>query len=221
MCRTKRAQFRKRLLTTIDTDNLSDVCCISRLTLDQICRNELKRVLKYLKGTVGLPLQLGKVESNNSLIGYADANWAENRMDRKSNSGYIFKIFDGTIDWSCKKQTCVALSSTEAEFLALSEACKEVQWIRRLLEDFNQSVKEPTTIFEDNQSFLKLEGQKMLGRSKHIDVRYCFVRDYVEQNIVRCTYCPTEDMVADLLTKPLAANRFKRLRKECGVMQFE
>lgn len=180
--------------------------------------NELKRVLKYLKGTASLSLHLGRVESNNGLIGYADANWAENRVDRKSNSGYVFKFFDGTIDWSCKKQTCVALSSTEAEFVALSGACKEVQWIRRILEDFNQPIKEPTIIYEDNQSCLKLiEEEKMSGRSKHIDVRYYFIKDYVERNIVQCIYCPTENMVADLLTKPLPASRIKMLRKACGV----
>lgn len=184
--------------------------------------NELKRILKYLKGTANLSLLLGRSDSQSELIGYADANWAENRVDRKSNSGYVFKYLDGVVSWSCKRQTCVALSSTEAEFIALSEACKEAQWIRRILHDFNLPPSNPTTIFEDNQSCLKLiEEEKFSGRSKHIDVRYYFVKDYVDKGVVYCTYCPTENMIADLLTKPLAAGRIKLLRAECGVKSFE
>lgn len=107
--------------------------------------NEAKHILKYLKGTLKDSLSLGNVKSENVLIGHADANWAESRIDRKSNSGYIFQLYNGTISWSCKRQTCVALSSTEAEFIALSEACKEAVWIRRLLMDFDMLLSEPTT----------------------------------------------------------------------------
>lgn len=100
--------------------------------------------------------------------------------------------------------------STEAEFIALSEACKEAQWIRRDLLDFGMCVNEPTTIYEDNQSCLKLiEEEKLTNRSKHIDVKYYYVKDYIERQIVRCVYCPTEEMIADHLTKPLHATRIK------------
>jgi hypothetical protein len=180
--------------------------------------NELKRIVKYLKGTENMVLFLGQEESQNQLIGHADANWAENKVNRKSNSGYIFKLFDGTISWSCKRQTCVALSSTEAEFIALSEACKEALWIRRILHDLNQSCDEATTIYEDNQSCLKIiEEEKFSNRSKHIDVRYHFVKDYVEKKVIKCTYCPTEKMIADLLTKPLSGHRIITLRSKCGL----
>lgn len=93
---------------------------------------ELKRVLKYLKGTSNYFLRLSDNNAERDVLrGYADANWAEDRQDRKSNSGYVFQINGGTISWTCRKQTCVSLSSTEAEFVALSEACKEVLWIRK------------------------------------------------------------------------------------------
>lgn len=84
--------------------------------------NEGKRVLKYLKATISLKMKLGRRDDAANLIGYADANFAENRVDRKSNSGFIFKLFGGTISWRCKKQTCVATSTTEAEYVALSKA---------------------------------------------------------------------------------------------------
>lgn len=157
--------------------------------------NELKRVVKYLKGTAELSLTFGGNNSPMDLIGYADADWGENRIDRKSNTGYIFMLYNNPIIWSCKKQTCVALSSTEAEFISLSEACKEAVWIRRLLKDFNIPVNDATTIFEDNQSCLKLiHEEKFSARSKHIDIKKFFVKDYIDKGEVNCTYCPTEDM---------------------------
>lgn len=184
--------------------------------------NELKRILRYLKGTANYSLVLGRTDSCEELIGYADANWAESRLDRKSNSGFVFKFLGGVVSWSCKRQTCVALSSTEAEFIALSEACKEAQWIRRILEDLHQPQHSPTLIYEDNQSCLKLiEEEHFSRRSKHIDVRYYFVKDYIDKGLVSCKYCSTENMIADLLTKPLSANRIAFLRNKCRVKLFE
>lgn len=175
-------------------------------------------MLKYLKGTISIVLSLGKADNQDQLVGFADANWADNKSDRKSNSGFIFQLFGGTISWSCKRQTCVALSSTEAEFVALSESCKEAEWLRRILIDFGHICCEATIIYEDNQSCLKMiEEEKFSNRSKHIDVKYYFVKDYVDKQLVRCVYCPTEVMVADLLTKPLPGHRMKTLRKMSGL----
>lgn len=91
---------------------------------------EAKRVVRYLKGTKDLKLKLSDTEprETNVLIGYSDADWAQDIKDRKSNSGYLFKFNGGTISWACRKQTCVALSSTEAEYIALAEACQEAIW---------------------------------------------------------------------------------------------
>lgn len=181
---------------------------------------ELKRILKYLKGTAHLKLTSVK-ENDTMLVGYADANWAEDRSDRKSNSGYIFFVFGMPVSWTCKKQSCVALSSTEAEFISLSEACKEAVWLRRLLNDFNQHLNTPTVIFEDNQSCLKLiQDEKLSNRSKHIDTKCYFVKDHVQRKDVLCEYCPTEFMLADMLTKPLAAKRLEYLREECGLKEI-
>lgn len=100
--------------------------------------NELKRVVRYLKGTADLKLVLGSNEhKDDPVFGYADANWAEDKADRKSNSGYIFIVHGAAVSWACRKQSCVALSTTEAEFIALSEACQEARWLRRLLVGMN------------------------------------------------------------------------------------
>lgn len=141
--------------------------------------NELKRVLKYLKGTSTLKLELsGDSGGHELLYGYADADWAENKSDRKSNTGYVFIVNGGIVSWACRKQSCVTLSSTEAEFVALSETCRETYWLRRLLHDLRQPIQTATVIFEDNQSCLKLiQEEKLSNRTKHIDTRYYFVKD--------------------------------------------
>lgn len=181
--------------------------------------NELKRVLKYLKGTSTLKLALAEKNfSGNLLHGYADANFAENKIDRKSNTGYLFKVNGGVVSWTSRKQNCVSLSSTEAEFIALSEACKETIWLQRILLDMQQKFETPTVIYEDNQSCLKLiQNQKLSNRTKHIDTRYHFVKDHIEKGAITCTYLETEKMLADILTKPLAANRFTKLRRDLGL----
>lgn len=182
--------------------------------------NELKRVLRYLKGTANYKLALASKSNNDisDLFGYADANWAEDRLDRKSNSGYVFMFNGGVVSWMCRKQGCVALSSTEAEFIALSEACQEAIWLRKVLTDLNFKIDSPTLIFEDNQSCLKLiVGEKLSKRTKHVDTKKHFVRDHVDGGDIRCEYCSTDDMIADLFTKPLAEARFKKLREMCGV----
>lgn len=118
--------------------------------------NELKRVVKYLKGTVNAKLVLGGFERNSEFLhGYADASFADRSLDRKSVSGTVFFVNGGLVSWSSRKQRCVALSSTEAEFVALSEACQEACWLRRLLEFLEQKLDGPTVMHEDNQSCLK------------------------------------------------------------------
>ena len=135
---------------------------------------EAKRVLRYLKGTKHLFLKLGNCNDRElklkNLYGYADADWAQSKLDRKSNSGNIFMFNGSPISWSCKKQIRTALSSTEAKYISLADASQEAIWLRRLLKDFNLMQKGPTLIFEDNQSCLKLvENNKFSNRTKHID----------------------------------------------------
>lgn len=184
---------------------------------------ELKRVMRYLKQTINFKLSLSNTETESfKFCGYADADWAESRLDRKSNSGYVFLLNGSAVSWSCRKQTCVALSSTEAEFISLAEACKEAKWLTQLFIDLKHPFNEAITMWEDNQSCLKLiESEKQSNRSKHIDTKFYFIRDYAANQIVSFSYCPTDDMIADLLTKPLPASRLKKLRRMCSIMDRE
>ncbi|XP_055623127.1 uncharacterized protein LOC129766578 [Toxorhynchites rutilus septentrionalis] len=133
---------------------------------------EAKRVLRYLKATINHQLRLGN--GTQTLEAYADADWAGNVKDRKSNSGYLFRLGGGTIAWCARKQTCVALSSIEAEYISLAECCQELIWFRKLLQDFGDAVKTPIQIYEDNQSCIKMLTSNGEKRSKHIDeVSFC------------------------------------------------
>lgn len=109
-----------------------------------------KRVMRYLKGTISCSLRLGGDEGQ-LLLGFSDADWAGDLTTRRSTSGFAFMFSGGTISWASRGQTSVTLSSMEAEYVALSEACQEVVWLRQLLSDFGEHQKEATTICEDNQ----------------------------------------------------------------------
>lgn len=168
--------------------------------------NQLKRVAKYLKSTANMRLKLSDVRvEGQELFGYADANWAEDRNGRKSNSGYVFYLNGGVINWTCRKQSCVSLSSTEAEFIALSEACQEMSWLRRLLQDMHHEIVQPTILYEDNQSCLKLiKEENFSNRTKHIDTKYHFVKDYIDKGIIK--------------KKPLSVAKHNELRGRCKLL---
>lgn len=171
--------------------------------------NELKRIVKYLFSTSNFKLVLSRFEE--SLTGYADSSWAEN-LDRKSTSGYVFLFNGGVISWCSRKQSCVALSSTESEFIALCEAVQEAIWLKSLLTDMDYTINK-INIKEDNQSCLKIiQNDKFSNRSKHIDTKYNFIKDFVKNGTITCQYCSTEEMLADILTKPLGQHKFEYLR---------
>ncbi|XP_058444545.1 uncharacterized protein LOC131426110 [Malaya genurostris] len=114
---------------------------------------ELKRVVRYLLKTIKYKLVL-RADRKSSLVlhGFSDADWSGDVSDIKSNTGYIFKLGEAAISWASRKQACVSLSSMEAEYTALSEACKELIWIRRLLNDLKCTQVGATVMFEDNMS---------------------------------------------------------------------
>jgi hypothetical protein len=176
--------------------------------------SEAKRVIRYLHSTKTLKLHLCDPTSTSTLQAFSDANWAEDKIDRKSNTGLICFVFGGAVAWSSRKQDVVSISTTEAEFYALAETAKEVQWIIQLLKDFNIEQLEPVVIESDNQSCIKfVENEKFSNRTKHIDVRYHFVKDFINMKSIELQYCPTEHNVADMLTKPLNGPKLKYLRE--------
>ncbi|KAG5866244.1 hypothetical protein JTB14_017895 [Gonioctena quinquepunctata] len=140
--------------------------------------------------------------------------------DRKSNTGYIFKYSGGLVSWRSKKQDYVSLSSTEAEVIALSEACQEAMWLKQLLKDFGEVIK--IKIFEDNQSCIKmLDSERISDRTNHIDTKYIYAKEMKKKNEIVFEYCPTNGMVADILTKPLEVNKIRKFREMMGLISSD
>ena len=173
----------------------------------------VKRVLRYLKGTLNYGLKFSVHGEQAELNGYSDADLGGDVDTRRSTSGYVFQFGNGTISWSSRKQRTVAKSSTEAEYVALSLATQEAIWLRCLMKDFGKQTDAPTTIYEDNQGAIELaKNAKYHSRTKHIDICHHFVRERVVSNEIRVIYCRTEDMVADIMTKGLPKPTFEKLR---------
>ena len=173
----------------------------------------VKRVLRYLKGTLKYGLKFSAQEEKPELFGYTDADWAGDVDTRRSTSSYVFQIGSGTVSWSSRKQQTVAKSSTEAEYVALSSATQEAVWPRCLMKDLGKQMDASTTIYEDNQGTIELaKNAKFHNRTKHIDICHHFVRERVASHEIRVIYCPTEDMIADIMTKGFAKPTLEKLR---------
>jgi hypothetical protein len=178
----------------------------------------VKRIFRYLKGTKDLWLSYGG--KGKELTGYADAdgNMAE---DRHAISGYAFLLHGGAVSWTTKRQEIISLSTTESEYVAATYAAKEALWLRSLLSQLFDTELEPTTLFSDNQSAIALtKDHQYHARTKHIDIRFHFIRWIVENGSLRLIYCPTEDMVADTLTKALPSPKVKHFAKELGLVSI-
>ena len=174
--------------------------------------NAVKRILRYLRGTIGHKIGYGGKQKQ-GLVGFADADYGNSLADRKSVSGILFMYAHGPVTWYSKTQRTVALSSTEAEYMSLSEACRDAQWLRQLLTDLSLAPVGPTTIYEDNQSAIALtRNPENHSRNKHIDVRHHYCRELVENGVVAIKYLSTTRMVADMLTKALRSELFARFR---------
>lgn len=180
----------------------------------------VKRVMRYLKGTLDLGLRYsGEGSEGDTMSAFCDADWAGDLDERKSTSGYVLMLSNAAVSWKSKKQTVIALSTAEAEYVALSTATQEVSWMRKLLDDLGENSDAPTTIHEDNQSAMAIATNPVNhNRTKHIDIKYHYIRQAVQENMVKLQYCPTSDMVADVLTKPVYTETFKRLRDRLGLI---
>ena len=175
----------------------------------------VKRIYRYLKKTKNYKI-IYKKNSNNIIKGFSDSSYADCN-DRKSTGGYVFIMNDGAISWKSKKQNIVALSSTEAEFIALADCSKEALWLLKLVSELDSKNKKSLIIYEDNQSSIKLCSNHIHNdRSKHIDVRLFFLRDLVNNGVLTINYISTKDQIADIFTKALLSELHHKFVQHLG-----
>ena len=147
------------------------------------------RILRYLQGTRDFGLFYKKGEKL-ELFGFTDSDYAGDQDDRRSTSGYVFMLATGVVSWSSKKQQIVSLSTSEVEFIAAIACACQAIWLRRILEELQFMQVEATTVFCDNNSIIKLSRNPVLHeRSKHIDVKYYFLRDLNNVETIKLVYC--------------------------------
>jgi hypothetical protein len=179
--------------------------------------NGVKRILAYLAGTPNHGL-LFKRNDEESLIGYCDADYAGDTDKRRSTTGYVFLLYGGPVSWCSKRQSCTALSTTEAEFVAACEAAKEATWLLRLLQELGIKENGPVPLMSDSQSAIRVVNTtEFHQRTKHIDVKYNYIRDQQSNGIVDVRYICTNQQLGDIFTKPLPTPRFFMLRDQIGI----
>ena len=234
---TKYKSFLMRLSYMVQQTRPDMAYAVNTLAQYQVSPREcdwkaLVHLLRYLRGTWDYGLYFNRPSDpiavftnmfNNQLVmdeypvGYADASYAEEH-DRKSRSAFVFMFCGAAILWYSKKQPVVALSSTEAEYYALGSAVQEALWLRNLLAELSIAITGPTQIREDNKSAIAIATNPIHHqRVKHMDVKAHFLRDHLSKGDIELVYCPTEDMIADALTKALPAAQQAKLASLMGL----
>ncbi|ESX02669.1 Polyprotein (gag/pol) of Ty/Copia retrotransposon [Ogataea parapolymorpha DL-1] len=185
--------------------------------LKQPSQNHLtiaKHVLRYLKGTIDDGITYTRTSSV-ELKGFCDADWGGILEDRTSTTGYIFMLANGPISWKSKKQNSIATSTTEAEYMAMSDAVKELLWLKQLMKELSVLGSYVPILFGDNTSSISLaKHPTQHQRTKHIDIRYHFIRDHILKGDLQIEYVDSQSNIADLLTKQLVREKLNSLKKK-------
>lgn len=173
---------------------------------------DAKHCLRYLKGTHKRGLTFGR-SGEMELVGFSDANFPTTYPSQcKSTAGYAFFLFGAVISYMSKLEALVAMSTAEAEYIALCLAAQEAIYLRQMLAELGFTMEKPTMIGEDNQACITLARNDVTSaRTKHLDIRLHFVRDAQQNGTISVTYAPTDEMLADMFTKPLPRVVFERL----------
>ncbi|GJV75150.1 hypothetical protein Tco_1506734 [Tanacetum coccineum] len=205
-------------LTASRPDLVFAVCMCARYQAKPTKKHfeAIKRVFRYLKGTINMGLWYPK-DNAMSLTAYADADHAGCQDSRRSTSGSAQFLGDRLVSWSSKKQRSTAISTTEAEYIAMSGCCAQILWMRSQLKDYGFDFNK-IPLYCDNKSAIALCCNNVQhSRSKHIDIRHHFIREQVENRVVELYFVETNYQLADILTKALPRERFEFLLPRLGM----
>ena len=170
----------------------------------------VKRILRYIKATINYSITYYKSENSHYIQAYTDAEYAGDINIAKSTTSYIFYIANGPISWKSKLQTIIAQSTTEAEYIAINSAAKEAIYIKSILDELGYYQQNKLPIYSDNNGALLLAKNPVFHeRTKHISVKYHYIRDLIDKGIIDLIYINTSEQKADGLTKALEKIKFK------------
>jgi hypothetical protein len=206
-------------LCASELDIMLSVCVCARLQANpkEVHIWAIKRIMRYLVYTPKFGLWYPK-GSTFDLIGYSDADYAECKIDRKSTSGTFQFLGRSLVSWASKKQNSVALSTTEVEYIAAGHCCAQLLWMRQTLRDNGYKLRK-VPLLCDNESAIRMADNPIEhSRTKHIDIRYHFLRDHQQKGDIEIAYVNTHNQLADIFTKPLDEKTFSKLRNEQNIL---
>ena len=209
-------------LTSSRPDIMFSVCVYARFQANPKVSHmhAVKRIFRYLRGKPTLGLWYPK-DSSFELITYTDSDYGGSNQDRKSTSGGCQFLGARLVSWQCKKQTNVSTSTAEAEYVAASSCCAQVLWIQNQMMDYGLSFLN-TTIYIDNNSAISITNNPVKhSKTKHIEIRYHFIRDCNEKKLIQVAKVHTDNQFADLFTKGFDVGRFTFLVSSIGMVNSE
>ena len=208
-------------LTTTRPDLMHGVSLISIFMTNPTENHWLasRRILRYLKGIAEFRMYYKKGESIN-VVGYTDSDFAGDVDDRKSTSGFVFLLGCGVVSWSSKKQLVVTLSIIEAKYIATAFCACQSIWTKRIMETLGFKNQNKILVLCDSNSAIQLSKNSIFhGRSKHIDIRFHFLRDLVKDGSIELSHCNTQNQIVDIMTKPLKLEQFLKLTNMLSVIE--
>jgi hypothetical protein len=187
---------------------------VSNPSMDHI--KKALHIIQYVGSTLDYCIKYNGKDAY-GLIVYADADWASNPIDRKSTTGMVVKLAGAPVYWKSAKQKTIALSSTEAEYMAASDACRQISWLKNLFSELGYNIQSIPLIMDNQAAIYMASNPAQEQRTKRVDVGYHYIRQCVKDDLVDLYYIKTDEQAADILTKNLLLNKHNTMLKLCGI----